>query len=81
MRHYAKMFRATLTALLILTAMVGTAVVTPFEDVIAGYDRGDYATALKPFRALAEQDCPRRRTTSAPRTSVARACHKTKIRR
>jgi hypothetical protein len=44
MRHYAKMFRATLTALLILTAMVRTAVVTPFEDAFAGYDRGDYAT-------------------------------------
>jgi uncharacterized protein len=54
MRHYAKLLRATLTASLML-AMAGAAVAGPLEDGQAAYQRGDYATALRLLRPLAEQ--------------------------
>jgi hypothetical protein len=55
MRHYAKLLRATLTASLILAGLGGAAVAGPPEDAAAAYRRGDYATALKLFRPLADQ--------------------------
>ncbi len=33
----------------------GTAVAGPFEDAVSARERGDYATALREFRVLAEQ--------------------------
>jgi hypothetical protein len=59
MRHYAKLLRATLTASLILVAMAGTAVAGAFGDGNAAYKRGDYATAYRLWRPLAERgDAP-----------------------
>ena len=55
MRHYAKLLRATLTALLMLVAIAGAAVAGPFEDRGAAYVRGDYATAMRLWRPLADQ--------------------------
>jgi clan AA aspartic protease (TIGR02281 family) len=55
MRHYAKVLRATLTALLVLVAMARAAVSGPFEDATAAYQRGDYATAYRLVRPLADQ--------------------------
>ena len=55
MRHNAKLLCATLTAFIMLVMMAGAAVAGPLEDGIAAYDRGDYATALRLFRPLAQQ--------------------------
>jgi TPR repeat protein len=55
MHHYAKLFRAMLTALLILPTIAGAAVAGPWEDALAAYERSDYATALRLFRPLADQ--------------------------
>jgi uncharacterized protein len=54
-RHYAKLLRATPMASLMLVAMSGAAVAGPFEDGIAAYQRGDYATAYRLWRPLADQ--------------------------
>jgi TPR repeat protein len=53
MRHYKRPLRATLTALFML--LPGIALSGPFEDGVAAYDRGDYTTAIRLFRPLAEQ--------------------------
>jgi TPR repeat protein len=55
MHHYAKLFRATLTASLVLVAIAGASVAGPGADASAAYGRGDYATALRLWRPLAEQ--------------------------
>jgi TPR repeat protein len=55
MRQNAKPLRAILTALLMLAAVAGAAVAGPFEDAKAAYDKGDYPTALRLFRSLADQ--------------------------
>ncbi len=47
--------RHAIIAVLLLTALAGTAVAGPFEDAVSAYERGDYATALREFRVLAEQ--------------------------
>jgi hypothetical protein len=39
---------------LMMTALAETAVAGPFEDGVAAYQRGDYATALRLLRPLAE---------------------------
>jgi uncharacterized protein len=54
MRQYAKLFHATLTALLMLAA-AGVAVAGPLEDAKTAYERGDYATALGLWLPLANQ--------------------------
>jgi TPR repeat protein len=53
--HYAKLLRATLTASLFLVAVAGAAVAGPFEDAVTAYVKGDYATALRLLRPLADQ--------------------------
>ncbi len=45
-------------AVLLLAALAGTAVAGPFEDAVSAHDRGDYTTALREFRVLAEQGNP-----------------------
>jgi len=55
MRHYVKLVRATLTASLMLVALAGAAVSGPMDDANAAYHRGDYATALRLVRPLADQ--------------------------
>jgi len=47
--------RATVAALLIVVTMAGAAVAGPFEDGGAAFVRGDYATAMRLWRPLAEQ--------------------------
>ncbi len=47
--------RHAIIAVLLLAALAGTAVAGPFEDGESAYQRGDYATALREFRVLAEQ--------------------------
>ena len=47
--------RHAIIAVLLLAALAGTAVAGPFEDAVSAYKRGDYMTALREFRVLAEQ--------------------------
>ena len=54
-RHYARLFGALLTAALMQWAMTGATLAGSFDDATAAADKGDYATALKLFRALAER--------------------------
>ena len=44
MRHYAKLLRAMLTALM-LVVMARAAIAGPWEDAVAAYGRGDYTVA------------------------------------
>jgi len=53
--HYTKLLRTTLTASLFLVAIAGAAVAGPFEDAVTAYDNGDYATAIRLLRPLADQ--------------------------
>lgn len=54
MRHYASVLRAVLTAVLMLVVIKGAGA-GPLEDGLAAFDKGDYATALRLLRPLAEQ--------------------------
>ena len=47
--------RHAIIAVLLLAALAGTAIAGQFEDGESAYQRGDYATALREFRVLAEQ--------------------------
>ncbi len=51
--------RHAIIAVLLLAALAGTAVAGPFEDAVSARERGDYATALREFRVLAEQGVAR----------------------
>src|SRR5260221_263200 len=53
-RQYAKPLRAMLTALSMLAAVSGAAVAGPLEDAVAAHGKGDYATALRLLRPLAD---------------------------
>ena len=55
MHHYTQLLRAAVTAWLMLAVVAGAAVAEPFEDAKEAYDRGDFATALRLFRSLADQ--------------------------
>jgi hypothetical protein len=55
MRHYAKLLRATLTALVMLAAIAEAAVAGSLEDALAAHRRGDYETEYRLVRPLAEQ--------------------------
>ena len=44
-------------------ALFGAATAGPFEDGVAAYQRGDYATAMQLFRPLAEGGDARAQTT------------------
>ena len=55
MRQYAKLRRATLTASLMLVALAGVAAAGPLVDGINAYHQGEYATAYRLLRPLAEQ--------------------------
>jgi uncharacterized protein len=45
---------AALTAWLVVAAVTGTAIAGPLEDARAAYESGDYATAMRIFRPMAE---------------------------
>ena len=47
--------RHAIFAVILLAALAGTAVAGPLEDAFSAHKRGDYATALREFRVLAEQ--------------------------
>ena len=49
------MLKRALVAAVIAVTLTGAAAAGPFEDATAAYERGDYATALRLFRPLAEQ--------------------------
>jgi uncharacterized protein len=49
------MLQRILTGVIIALMLTGGAVAGPFEDGLAVYQRGDYATALRLWRPLAEQ--------------------------
>jgi TPR repeat protein len=51
---FSHTLRATLAALLMVLATVGAAVAGPFEDAVAAQKSGDYATAYRLFRSLAD---------------------------
>jgi len=53
MWRYAQLISITLTASLMV--MIGTAVAGPLEDATTARENGDYATALKLLRPLADQ--------------------------
>jgi TPR repeat protein len=55
MRHYVKLLRAALSALLMLTGLTVAAVAGSLEDAITAYDRGDYETTSRLLRPLAEE--------------------------
>ena len=48
----------TLAALLLALGLSGAANAGPFEDAVAAHGRGDYATALRLWRPLADQGKP-----------------------
>ncbi len=52
-RRYTKLFGALLAAALV--AMAEAAAAATYEDGLLAYDKGDFATALKIFRPLAER--------------------------
>jgi hypothetical protein len=56
MSHRSQPWRAALVVLLILAAPASAG---PLEDGDAAYVKGDYATALRIFRELSEQNDPR----------------------
>ena len=49
------MIKAFLLALVLSASLAGAAVAGPYEDGPAAYIKGDYATALKLYRPLADQ--------------------------
>jgi uncharacterized protein len=55
MRHYVDLLRATLTVLLTLIAVAGTAFAGAWEDGTAAVFRGDYVTAYRLLRPLADR--------------------------
>lgn len=54
-RHHATLLGALLTALLMQLAVAATAMAGPYEDAQAAYGKGDFATALKLYRPLAQR--------------------------
>jgi TPR repeat protein len=48
-------FKAAVAALIFAVGFAGLAVAGPYEDGVAAYEKGDYATALRVWRPLAEQ--------------------------
>ena len=56
MRHYKQLILTAVTVSLMLMAIAGVAVAGPLEDAEAAYARGDYETALRLWRQLADQD-------------------------
>jgi uncharacterized protein len=48
-------FKAAVAALMLAVGSAGPGAAGPFEDAVAAYQRGDYATSLRLTRSLAEQ--------------------------
>jgi len=71
---------ATLAASIMLAAMAGAAVAGPYEDGVAAYVRGDYATALRLMRPFAYQGMAAAQNISASCTTAVKACRRTTLR-
>jgi uncharacterized protein len=54
-RHYAKLIRATLTALVMQMVIAGAANAAGAYEAQLAYDNGDFATALRIYRELADR--------------------------
>jgi uncharacterized protein len=48
-------FKAAVAALMLAVSFAGSAAAGPFDDALAAYKKGDYATALRLLRPVAEQ--------------------------
>jgi uncharacterized protein len=48
-------FKAAVASLMLAVSFAGSVAAGPYEDGIAAYEKGDYATALSLMRPLAEQ--------------------------
>ena len=57
MHPYANLLRA-ITTMLILAPIAGDAVAEPYEDALAAWRRGDYATAYRLWSPIADQGAP-----------------------
>jgi uncharacterized protein len=55
-------FKAAVAALMLAVGFAGSVTAGPFEDAVAAYNKGDYATALRLIRPLAEQGDARAQT-------------------
>jgi TPR repeat protein len=55
MRQHATLIRVTLVASIMLVAIAGAAAAGPLEDARGAYQHGDYATAYRLFRPLADR--------------------------
>lgn len=53
-----RLLQATLTASFVAVALAGAAAAGPFDDALAAAERGDYVTALRLLRPLADQGDP-----------------------
>jgi len=51
-------FKRALAAIMLGLSFAAPAAAAPFEDAIAAYDKGDYATALQLLRPLADRELP-----------------------
>ena len=66
-----------LLMILLVCAVTVPSFAGPLEDAGAAYDKGDYATALRLLRPLAEQGNAQAQTTSVPCMPKARAYSRT----
>ena len=53
--HFTRLVRATFAAALLLAAPADAAMAEPYADAVAANKRGDYPTAMRLYRPLAEQ--------------------------
>jgi TPR repeat protein len=75
------LIKAGIAVLVLSLNLAAPAEAGPFEDASAAYERGDYATALRLWRPLADQGDAASNPCSAPCTRKARACRTTTPRR
>ena len=67
--------------LLLFVCAAGPAIAGPFEDADAAFDKGDYATAMRLLRPLADQGDARAQYNLGLMYVKARACRRTMRRR
>ncbi len=73
--------RRILAGVVFSLMLTGGAAAGPLEEGFAAYDRGDYATALRLFRPLAEQGDADAQYNLGISTPWLRACRRTTFRR
>jgi uncharacterized protein len=50
-----RVFKASFAAIILVLSFAAPVAAGPFEDALAAYDKGDFATALRLWRPLADQ--------------------------